>query len=106
MTHRKTISWNLWKASHYSDYSDYSDLISALNPENKQSALMTVEKYLEIGSVSMTGEALLCNRNTMTKRIKQFEDATHLDLRNPRDLALSVLLIPHIQSSSKQPTKS
>lgn len=48
--------------------------------------------FLMCGGISETATACFCHRNTVLKRLHRFEDMTSLDLRNPKDLALAVLL--------------
>lgn len=52
----------------------------------------TVATFLKRGSVAETAAACFCHRNTVLKRLHRFENMTGLDLRNPEDQTLAVLL--------------
>lgn len=56
----------------------------------------TVATFLKHGSVADTAAACFCHRNTVLKRLHRFEDMTGLDLRDPEDLALAVLLAHYL----------
>ncbi|WP_232374894.1 PucR family transcriptional regulator [Mycolicibacterium mengxianglii] len=53
----------------------------------------TVLVFAESGSVSATAATLYCHRNTVLNRIRKFEQATGINLRTPRSLAMVQLCL-------------
>jgi hypothetical protein len=78
----------------------YDRQISALDAEHANDTVMTVAKYVQTGSIQLTTMACSCHRNTVMKRIKSFETVTGLNLKNPTDLAFTVLLMEHLSTNS------
>ncbi len=55
--------------------------------------LATVEDYLTSGSVKRTAELGFCHRNTVVNRLRQFADATGLDVTIPTDAAMALCIV-------------
>lgn len=55
-----------------------------------------IATYLQTGSASETARQCFCHRNTVIKREQQFEECTGLNLHNPTDAALALLLLHRI----------
>lgn len=58
----------------------------------------TLEVYFRTGSVKITAEELFCHRNTIVKRLSQFEQLSGLDLGRPAQAALAVLALRHFRA--------
>lgn len=67
--------------------------VRALGPNARRRLLDTVAAYLANGSIKATAEQLFCHRNTIVKRLAQFEELIGLRFSVPNEAALVVLAI-------------
>lgn len=67
--------------------------VRALGPNARQRLLDTVGAYLANGSIKATAEELFCHRNTIVKRLAQFEELVGLRFGVPNEAALIVLAL-------------
>lgn len=72
--------------------------IRAMGAEGRRRLLETIAMYLETGSIKETSAALYCHRNTVVKRLTQFESLTGLNLGIPKQAALATLALTAIST--------
>jgi hypothetical protein len=70
---------------------DLSPLLDGCGPVERASVEAAVRSYLRTGSIAETSTELFCHRNTVTNRLRRFQELTGIDLTIPDQAARAVI---------------
>ncbi|HRO30403.1 CdaR family transcriptional regulator [Citricoccus sp.] len=70
---------------------DLSPLLAGCGPAERSSVESAVRSYLRTGSIAETSTELFCHRNTVTNRLRRFQELTGIDLTVPDQAARAVI---------------
>ncbi|MFV0435402.1 MAG: helix-turn-helix domain-containing protein [Leucobacter sp.] len=77
------------------------DGIRSIGRSTRLRLIETASMFLTTGSIKTTAESLFCHRNTIVKRLAQFEEIVGLRFSIPRECALIVLVLTAFDSEEE-----
>lgn len=77
------------------------DAIRSIGRSSRLRLIETASTFLTTGSIKTTAELLFCHRNTIVKRLAQFEEIVGLRFSQPRESALIVLVLTALDSEEE-----